>query len=109
MAHEEKPQEWFADESFWRDGYDIMFHEAAFRSAAAHVDGILALTGTRHGCVLDLCCGPGRHAVPLASKGFDVTAVDLSPFLIGRARAHAAANGVEPEFVVGDMRSFVRP
>lgn len=32
---------------------------------------------TRRGLVLDFACGSGRHAVWLASKGFDVFAIDL--------------------------------
>jgi SAM-dependent methyltransferase len=59
--------------------------------------------------VLDLCCGPGRHAVGLAQKGFGVTAVDLSPLLLEKARQHAVTSDTNVEFVLADMRSFVRP
>ncbi len=42
------------------------------------------------GPVLDLCCGPGRHPAALAKRGFTVTAVDRTAFLLGLARARAA-------------------
>jgi ubiquinone/menaquinone biosynthesis C-methylase UbiE len=47
------------------------------------------LTGVRGGQVLDLCCGPGRHAVALAKRGFAVTAVDRTRVLLKHARARA--------------------
>ncbi|MCD6263961.1 class I SAM-dependent methyltransferase [Candidatus Bathyarchaeota archaeon] len=47
------------------------------------------------GRILDLCCGIGRHSVPLAERGYQVTGIDLSPVLIARARELAKARGVE--------------
>ncbi|MFH8688596.1 class I SAM-dependent methyltransferase [Streptomyces anulatus] len=41
------------------------------------------------GRALDLGCGPGRNALHLASLGFDVDAVDLSPEAIAWARERA--------------------
>ena len=70
---------------------------------------LLALAGVAGGAVLDLCCGPGRHAVELAHRGFSVTGVDRSPFLLGRAQQRALAAAVEVEWVLDDMRRFKRP
>lgn len=100
---------WYEDEEFWRDNYEVMFSEDAFRRAAEDIDQVLALSGTHPHRVLDLCCGPARHTIPLAQKGLDVTGVDFSSFLIDRARENARAAQVTPEFVRADMRSFVRP
>lgn len=36
--------------------------------------------------LLDLCCGYGRHAVPLAGQGFDVVGLDLSPVMLREAK-----------------------
>ena len=38
------------------------------------------------GRVLDLGCGPGRHALVLEKKGFDVVGVDASPTQVALAR-----------------------
>ncbi|MFC6974999.1 class I SAM-dependent methyltransferase [Halomicroarcula sp. GCM10025709] len=38
------------------------------------------------GHVLDVGCGPGRHALALQERGHDVTGIDLSPGAIGVAR-----------------------
>src|SRR6059036_984430 len=101
--------EWFADESIWKDLYPFTFPESAFAVADEQVEKILRLTGLGGGTVLDLCCGPGRHAVALAKRGFAVTAVDRTPFLLDHARARAAEAGLSVEFVLSDMRRFKRP
>lgn len=57
--------------------------------------------------VLDVCCGTGRHALPLATLGYDVTGVDRDPTIVAEAQrlAHErGAGGVR--FVTGDMREL---
>lgn len=99
--------EWFADESFWETFYDAMFTEERFASASEQLEEILALSGFDGRDVLDLCCGPGRLAIGLAERGFNVTGVDLSAFLLTRAKERSGADRVE--WVHEDMRTFVRP
>jgi SAM-dependent methyltransferase len=101
--------EWFAEESFWETFYEIMFPEARFDASGEQVEQIQALTNFEGRDVLDLCCGPGRLSVLLAKRGFSVTGVDLSPFLLGKARQRADAAGAVVEWVEEDMRNFVRP
>jgi SAM-dependent methyltransferase len=99
---------WYEDEAFWRDNYEVMFSHEVFGRAAEDIDPLLALSGNDPRRVLDLCCGPGRHTIPLAQKGLEVTGVDLSSFLLDKARENARAPHVTPEFIRADMRSFVR-
>ena len=54
--------------------------------------------------VLDVACGIGRHAIPLAERGYKVTGVDISPLFVQRARERATAAEVDVRFVVGDMQ-----
>jgi ubiquinone/menaquinone biosynthesis C-methylase UbiE len=56
--------------------------------------------------LLDLCCGQGRHAVPLARRGLRVVGQDLSPYLLQEAEKAASAAGVKLELVHGDMRDI---
>jgi SAM-dependent methyltransferase len=100
--------DWFADDAFWAAVYPFEFPEPVIDAGVAQVDRAISLAGVRGGDALDLGCGPGRHAIPLARHGFRVTAVDLSPFHVARARERAGAAGVDVELVEADMRAFVR-
>ncbi|HLG96238.1 MAG TPA: class I SAM-dependent methyltransferase [Bryobacteraceae bacterium] len=100
--------EWFENETFWRDLYGYMFPAERMAAAPAQVEQVLALARLNSGAVLDLCCGPGRHSVEFARRGFNVTGVDRSPFLLERAREHATEAAATVEWVIEDMRSFVR-
>ncbi len=53
--------------------------------------------------VLDAACGFGRHAVRLASAGYDVVGVDSSPHQLSLAREAAEQRGVAVEFLQIDM------
>ena len=102
--------EWFEDESFWTAWAPLMFDEARWAEVPAVVDQIERLAGTRPGqAVLDACCGPGRHALEFASRGYRVTGLDLCAAYLEAARDSAAAWGVELELVRGDLRRYSRP
>jgi SAM-dependent methyltransferase len=101
--------EWFEDERFWESTYPFIFTEERFAAAEAEVPDLAKLSGSPFGRVLDLCCGPGRHSIPLARQGAQVTAVDRSPFLLEKARSRAESEKLEIEWVQEDMRLFVRP
>jgi SAM-dependent methyltransferase len=47
--------------------------------------------------VLDVGCGPGRHALALARRGLQVTGVDISQRFVDLANATAAAEGLEAQ------------
>ena len=74
---------------------------------AQEVAWIMTALDQRPGArILDLCCGQGRHAVPLARAGFQVAGLDLSTYLLDQARQSAAEAEVEVEWTLGDMRSL---
>jgi SAM-dependent methyltransferase len=52
---------------------------------------------------IDMGCGAGNYAVYLASVGFDVTGVDISPSAIALAEANAKQKGVKCRFVAADV------
>jgi SAM-dependent methyltransferase len=54
------------------------------------LDGQLA----RGASILDVGSGPGTYAIPLAARGFRVTAVDLSPKMLERLTRDATAASV---------------
>jgi SAM-dependent methyltransferase len=59
--------------------------------------------------ILDLGCGTGGHALPLAQRGYVVTGVDRSETMLSEARRKAQALPSDfgfrtPDFLVGDIR-----
>jgi SAM-dependent methyltransferase len=56
--------------------------------------------------VLDVGCGPGRHALALARRGVEVVGVDASEDFVGLARDAAAAEQILARFEVLDVRTL---
>jgi ubiquinone/menaquinone biosynthesis C-methylase UbiE len=56
--------------------------------------------------ILELACGTGRVAIPLAREGSRVTGIDISDAMLAEAREKAAREGVHVEWVKGDVRDF---
>ncbi len=101
------PGAWF--ETIFDERYPELFGPLE-GNAEKEVEEILRLLAPRPGsAVEDLGCGRGRHAIPLARKGYRVTGVDLSAKMLGMARARARKEGVSVEWVREDMRVFRRP
>ncbi len=101
--------QWFEDESLWIDTYPYMFSPSRIAAAEEEIEPLLRLVGKEPRSILDLCCGPGRFAVPLARRGLQVTGVDRMAFFLDRARERAAAQSIAIEWVQEDMRTFARP
>ncbi len=71
----------------------------------SEVDGIVSLLALpQGGSILDLCCGHGRHSIPLAQRGYQVTGQDLSEVFLRVAEKEAEAKGVHVNWVHSDMR-----
>src|SRR3981081_2464520 len=66
------------------------------------IEALLQLHPPRR--ILDLPCGQGRHAIEFARRGYDVTGVDLSEYMLGVARERADMAGVRVRWLTGDMR-----
>jgi cyclopropane fatty-acyl-phospholipid synthase-like methyltransferase len=62
----------------------------------------LADEGRLIGRVLDAGCGSGENALLAASRGADVTGVDVAPTAIARARTKASQRGLTARFEVAD-------
>ena len=82
-------QTWFKD-WFNSSYYHLLYFKRDHKEAAVFIDNLInylkPLPGSR---MLDVACGKGRHSIQLASKGFDVTGIDLSEDSINTALQHA--------------------
>ena len=67
------------------------------------------LAGAPPGRVLELAAGEGRHALWLASRGWDVVAVDFSEVALREAQLRARTDGQHINFVVADVHTFELP
>lgn len=101
--------QWFEDESFWIDMYPFLFSRKRMEEADFEIEKLLNLIEFKGDSVLDLCCGPGRHAISLAKRGFTVTAVDRTSFFLEKGKQRAKSEKLDIEFVLQDMLSFKRP
>jgi len=69
---------------------------------ASEVDFITRqMPPTEYGRILDICCGQGRHANPLAQAGYRVLGIDTNEAALERARAQAPKTAA---YRNGDMR-----
>ena len=110
---------WHQDDDLWRLVRGSVFPESSFEAAPSEIAAIFRLIDRpRPGPldVLDLPCGPGRHALPLAQAGHRVVAVDrtrayldeLEQRLADRRQAQPG-RALQVETVCSDMRDFERP
>lgn len=97
--------EWFRE--FFGADYLQAYGRRNRREAPAEVRFIETALQMRAGRItLDLCCGEGRHAVPLALRGYRIVGLDLSPPLLEAARRSAADRGAAVDWVRADSRAI---
>lgn len=87
--------------------YDAFYADKNYEAECDLVEA----AGRRHGVdplrrVLDIGCGTGGHALPLARRGFDVIGVDRSEAMLAEARRKAAAEGLAVDLRQGDLREL---
>jgi SAM-dependent methyltransferase len=92
-----------------RDFFDNSFYNPASPAAVAHAPAeaafvLKALKLKKGAALLDLCCGPGRHAVEFAKKGLAVTGYDFSREYLSEAAARAKKKKTAIKLLRGDMR-----
>jgi SAM-dependent methyltransferase len=80
------------------ENYDI---EESGETGVAFYRALAQETG---GPVLEIACGTGRVAIPIAGLGLAVTGLDIVPGMLAQARRKSA--GLPARWVEGDGRSF---
>ena len=99
--------EWHESDDFWTEMAPFMFTEERWAGTPAEVDQIEALLDLGGpAAVLDLGCGPGRHALEFARRGYVVTGVDRTAVYLAEARRRARDAGLEVTWIEADLRTF---
>lgn len=94
------------DRTAWDERYrdrELLWGADPNRFLVPEVDGL------EPGRALDLACGEGRNAIWLATRGWDVTAVDFSAVALDRGRAIAERAGVTVDWHEADLLAYDPP
>lgn len=86
--------------------YDRLMQDVPYEQWLVYLDELFKKYQVQPGKALDLGCGTGTLTVPLAQKGWQVTAVDLSADMLAVADAKAREAGVQVHWVQQDMREL---
>ncbi len=96
--------DWWTDEDFWSEMFEFIFPPEQLALGERVAERTAALLRLAPGArVLDLGCGPGRVAVPLARRGYRVVGVDAQPRYLAYAQGWAARAGVALELRRGNL------
>jgi ubiquinone/menaquinone biosynthesis C-methylase UbiE len=103
------------EEHVFRQGYaehyDLFYAGKDYESECNILEEVFRRYGKgKIRTILDLGCGTGNHAFPLAKRGYEVTGVDRSGDMLANARSKLANFKSQsqplPMFLQGDLRSL---
>lgn len=104
-ANRKKTRPWWED--LFNDDFIRTMAKITDADIAREANFIEESLGCEAGAtILDLACGTGRHAVELASRGYQVVGFDLSLAMLARASDEAQDRKQKINFVQGDMREM---
>jgi SAM-dependent methyltransferase len=86
--------------------FDGRHYDAKYKEFKADIPFYLRKVKRYGDPVLELGCGTGRIAIPLAEAGYKVTGLDASQPMLSEARRKSEAAGVQVEWIHADCRQF---
>lgn len=100
------PEHWFEDVA--RHLGPAYLRYSFTKGTTQEVDTLIDLLSIKPGDrVLDVGCGPGRHALELGKRGIEVVGVDISADFVEIATEAAASAGLDKvSFEVGNARNL---
>lgn len=79
--------------SVYANAYDLLYHDKDYAAECDLIESIFqSYCNGAVQSVLDLGCGTGNHAIPLASRGYEVVGVDHSKSMMACARSKLSRN-----------------
>ena len=101
-----KNNEWYSEEAgFFGSGYlkeyaSVLSLEKTKKEVAFLVKALHLKRGMK---ILDLCCGHGRHTIPLAKKGYVMTGQDINGFFLKEAVKATERAKLKIRWIKSDM------
>jgi predicted TPR repeat methyltransferase len=90
--------------------YDLLYQDKDYQSESDYVGDLIRKHGQQIITILELGCGTGAHAIPLAKQGFNIHGIDSSHSMLKQAeikRDHLTPTiKTQLEFSHGDVRTF---
>lgn len=102
VLQEDIPQDWYAT-AFTGMSAEMAWTERTESEIKRALTMLRPQGGER---ILDLACGTGRHSLELVRQGFSVVGVEIGEELVEIGRRDAEEQGLEVEFVQGDLREL---
>jgi len=94
----------------YADYYDILYQDKDYEAECDFLEQIVDRYAQRPiRTILDLGCGTGGHALPLARRGYEVMGIDRSEKMLATAWAKATSASESsnvPKFQCGDIRNI---
>lgn len=93
---------------WFNEDYEKFYAHRDPEEAEKQVDFIIrSLKVKKNARVLDLGCGMGRHCFAFANRGYEVVGIDLSSYLIGKAREQLKQNpALSIQFELGPIEEI---
>jgi SAM-dependent methyltransferase len=91
----------------YASAYDVLYSDKDYAAECDLIEQVIRDYGLKptHS-ILDLGCGTGNHALPLAQRGYEITGVDRSEEMLALARTKAREHGSSTAtFHSGDIRT----
>lgn len=89
--------------NMWMSGNYATFSTYLFDSAMVFLAASKIPVNVK---VLDVACGAGQTAIPMARQGIKVTGIDIATNLVEEARKRAQAEGLQVQFDEGDAEDL---
>lgn len=87
--------------------YDLIYKDKDYKKECDYLEAIFSKFMKKHPkTILDLGCGTGGHAIPLAKRDYKVTGIDASEAMINIAYEKSKKDNQKIKFYVGRIQDF---
>lgn len=85
--------------------YDLLMRDVDYSQWVKYIEKIFRLYGKKPEKIIDLACGTGTPSILLADKGYRITGIDNSPYMLEIAKRKSERRE-NLKFILGDIRDF---